>query len=57
MGHRLLTTVQNSEDRLYDLIAQRVEPNTNKAEIDQRIWDLFGEEWCVMMTDLAGFSR
>lgn len=57
MGHRLLTTVQNSEDRLYDLIAQRVEPNTNKAEIDQRIWDLFGEEWCVMTTDLAGFSR
>jgi len=57
MGHRLLTTVQNSEDRLYDLIAQRVEPNANKVEIDQRIWDLFGEEWCVMMTDLAGFSR
>ena len=57
MGHRLLTTVQNSEIRLYDLIAQRVKPNAYKAEIDQRIWDLFGEEWCVMMTDLAGFSR
>jgi class 3 adenylate cyclase len=49
--------MQNSEDRLYDLIAQRLLPDANKAEIDQRIWDLFGEEWCVMMTDLAGFSR
>jgi adenylate cyclase len=39
------------------LIAQRLLPNANKIEIDQRIWDLFGEEWCVMMTDLAGFSR
>ena len=27
------------------------------ARIDQRIWDLFGEEWAVMFTDLAGFSR
>lgn len=49
--------MQNSEGRLYDLIAQRLLPNANKEEIDQRIWDLFGEEWCVMMTDLAGFSR
>ncbi|NOS98173.1 MAG: adenylate/guanylate cyclase domain-containing protein [Methylotenera sp.] len=49
--------MQNSEDRLYGLIAQRLLPDANKAEIDQRIWDLFGEEWCVMMTDLAGFSR
>jgi hypothetical protein len=39
------------------LIAQRLLPNPNKVEIDQRIWDLFGEEWCVIMTDLAGFSR
>jgi class 3 adenylate cyclase len=49
--------MQNSEGRLYDLIAQRLLPDANKIEIDQRIWDLFGEEWCVMMTDLAGFSR
>lgn len=27
------------------------------AEIDQRIWDLFGEEWAIMFTDLSGFSR
>jgi len=49
--------MQNSEGRLYDLIVQRLLPDANKVEIDQRIWDLFGEEWCVMMTDLAGFSR
>lgn len=51
------TAMRNSEDRLYGLIAKRLEPDANKIEIDQRIWDLFGEEWCVMMTDLAGFSR
>ncbi|ADI31131.1 adenylate/guanylate cyclase domain-containing protein [Methylotenera versatilis] len=57
MSHNSKTVMQNSESRLYDLIAQRLLPNANKEEIDQRIWDLFGEEWCVMMTDLAGFSR
>lgn len=57
MSRNTKTVMQNSEDRLYDLIAQRLLPDANKAEIDQRIWDLFGEEWCVMMTDLAGFSR
>jgi class 3 adenylate cyclase len=57
MGNSFITVAQNSEDRLYDLIAQRLAPESDKAEIDQRIWDLFGEEWCVMLTDLAGFSR
>ena len=57
MSYHTKTIMQNSEGRLYDLIAQRLLPDTNKIEIDQRIWDLFGEEWCVMMTDLAGFSR
>ena len=28
-----------------------------RAVIDQRIWDLFGETWAIMFTDLAGFSR
>lgn len=28
-----------------------------KDDVDRRIWDLFGEEWCIMNTDLAGFSR
>jgi len=57
MSHNSKTVMQNSEGRLYDLIVQRLLPDANKVEIDQRIWDLFGEEWCVMMTDLAGFSR
>jgi adenylate cyclase len=49
-----------SEDRLERMIAQRVAPGTTaeeKAEIDRRIWNLFGERWAVMFTDLSGFSR
>ena len=52
------TIVHNaSEDRLFKLIQKRLEPGADKKAIDQRIWDLFGEEWCIMATDLAGFSR
>jgi class 3 adenylate cyclase len=46
-----------SEDRLEKLISARIEPGADKAAIDQRLWDLFGERWCIMMTDLVGFSR
>lgn len=46
-----------SEDRLERLIADRLEPGANKEEIDARVWDLFGETWAVMFTDLSGFSR
>ena len=46
-----------SQDRLEKLIAERLEPAANREAIDKRLWDLFGEEWCVMVTDLAGFSR
>lgn len=46
-----------SEDRLENLILERLSPGVDKEKIDQRIWDLFGEEWCVMFTDLSGFSR
>ena len=46
-----------SEDRLQKLIAARIEAAADRDAIDQRIWDLFGEEWCIMSTDLAGFSR
>jgi adenylate cyclase len=45
------------EDRLWQLIERRLEPGADKARIDKRIWDLFGETWCVMFTDLSGFSR
>ena len=43
--------------RLWKMIAARAKTGADVAAIDQRIWDLFGEEWTVMFTDLAGFSR
>lgn len=46
-----------SEDRLERLIAERLSPGADREVVDRRIWDLFGEDWCVMFTDLAGFSR
>jgi adenylate cyclase len=46
-----------SEDRLEKLITERLQPGADKAQIDARIWDLFGETWAIMFTDLAGFSR
>lgn len=50
-------TAGASEDRLESLIRKRLEPGADKARIDARIWDLFGADWCVMFTDLSGFSR
>jgi adenylate cyclase len=46
-----------SQDRLEKLIEVRLQPGADKEAIDRRIWDLFGEEWAIMYTDLAGFSR
>ena len=46
-----------SEDRLEKLIEERLKPGANTELIDRRIWDLFGEEWAIMFTDLSGFSR
>ncbi len=46
-----------SADRLEELMEQRLRRGADKAAIDRRIWDLFGEEWAVMFTDLSGFSR
>jgi adenylate cyclase len=46
-----------SQDRLERLIGERLAPGADKEGIDRRIWDLFGEEWAVMFTDLSGFSR
>lgn len=46
-----------SEDRIEKLIAERLKAGADKAAIDARIWDLFGETWAVMFTDLSGFSR
>jgi adenylate cyclase len=46
-----------SEARLWRLIEERTKPGADVDQIDQRIWDLFGEDWAVMFTDLSGFSR
>ncbi len=46
-----------SPARLWKLIEERSQASADLAAIDRRIWDLFGEEWAVMFTDLSGFSR
>ena len=50
-------TTRRSNERLTRLIKERLKPGADKKRIDERIWDLFGEDWCVMFTDLSGFSR
>ncbi len=50
-------TSKHAQTHLYALIQSRLLPNANKVAIDEEIWQLFGEEWCVMFTDLVGFSR
>lgn len=57
MAYRGSIVISASEDRLEKLIEERLKPGADKEKIDSRIWDLFGEEWCVMFTDLSGFSR
>jgi class 3 adenylate cyclase len=57
MSYKRSILVSASEDRLEKLIMERIKDTNNKELIDKRIWDLFGEEWCVMATDLSGFSR
>ena len=46
-----------SDARLQKLMTERLRAGADREAIDRRIWDLFGEEWCVMATDLSGFSR
>ncbi|MBZ0137136.1 MAG: adenylate/guanylate cyclase domain-containing protein [Planctomycetes bacterium] len=45
------------QERLNKLLAERASPGSDSAAIDSRIWELYGETWAVMFTDLAGFSR
>lgn len=49
--------LKGSEARLWRLIDKRAQPGADVATIDRQIWDLFGEEWAVVFTDLSGFSR
>lgn len=51
-------TYSYSEMRLQKLISERVNADINRREeIDKKIWNLFGEKWAIMFTDLSGFSR
>ena len=54
---RYRTRTLKSEGRLERLITERLLPGADQAVIDRRIWDLFGERWAIMYTDLSGFSR
>lgn len=47
----------SSWDRLEKLIEARIRADADKTAIDDSIWELFGEDWAVMFTDLSGFSR
>lgn len=49
--------LKTSEQRLWRLVAERAHAGADVVAIDRRIWDLFGEPWAVMFTDLSGFSR
>ncbi len=57
MSYRFSIQMNAMEDRLERLIAERLKPEADKEEIDSKIWDLFGETWAIMFTDLSGFSR
>lgn len=54
-----ITKIQASRylQRLESLIEERMIPGADKAVIDARIWEVFGENWSIMFTDLSGFSR
>ncbi len=49
--------LKGSEVRLWQLVDARTQPGADRKAIDQRIWDLFGQEWAIVFTDLSGFSR
>jgi class 3 adenylate cyclase len=57
MGGKRSIGSSASEERLERLIEARLKPGADRKKIDERIWDLFGEDWAVMFTDLSGFSR
>lgn len=47
----------NAKEVLYQLIEQRLEPGADIAAIDEKIWEMFGETWTVLCTDMTGFTR
>jgi class 3 adenylate cyclase len=49
--------LKSSEARLWQMVDERIAAGKDTADVDRRIWDLFGETWAIMFTDLSGFSR
>jgi len=49
--------LKGSAARLWKLIEERSLAGVDTDAIDRRIWDLFGQDWAVVFTDLVGFSR
>jgi adenylate cyclase len=45
------------DERVRLLLEERLRPGADRDAIDARLWELCGEEWCIMATDLSGFSR
>jgi adenylate cyclase len=43
--------------RLNRLMTERARIGSDREAVDAQIWDLYGETWAVMFTDLSGFSR
>ena len=56
MSHRD-DALKGSETRLWRLVEERTLPGADTVDLDRRIWNLFGEDWAILFTDLAGFSR
>ena len=45
------------DERVRLLLEERLRPGADRDALDARLWELCGEEWCIMATDLSGFSR
>jgi adenylate cyclase len=45
------------DPELKRLLDARLAAGADHDAIDEQIWARFGEAWCVMATDLSGFSR
>lgn len=57
MPYVLQVGTNASQERLEKLLVERLKPGAEREKIDTRLWNLFGETWAVMFTDLSGFSR
>jgi class 3 adenylate cyclase len=57
MQYATRVSYHNSVNILEKLIDERLKSEANKAQIDARIWNLFGDNWTVMSVSLSGLSR